>query len=221
MAVALQRLAKRQAARQYSSLNKTSANGHNWAELFSKMDFTDDTTANQLKDEDFVCVTDETRNHNKQHRKSAHERHLSANSTFKTFVEFDKRPPGDGDSDGPRFWQDASTDRHASERVVTHSVGHHASGHSPEWRSLVHVDLKSRYSAVEEDRDLGRRKEKERERERKSRPHDRAREEYNKHIRMISQKLAEQHQQQHSPLPHPPPRPSGTRKPISAQRIAR
>ena len=213
VAVALQRLAKRQSARQYSALNSTSATGQRWSELFSKMDFSNDTVDDHQKDEDFVNASNTSPEARRYPQRLGQDRNFSANSTFDTFIGYEKRASGDGESDSH-----VSVERPISSREVTQSSGRDTMAHLSGWKSLVHTDQRGRYSAAPE-AGATKKKKNEKSKEKEDSAHD----DYNRHIRMIGLKLAEQRLQQTntSTIPRPPPKPSVTRKPMSAQRIAR
>lgn len=223
VAVALQRLAKRQAARQYSAFNTSGPQGQNWDELFKKMDFNREKEAAVTHNEDeFISVGDEfadpwSRGVGKVPR-SAHksrDRHASANATFETFVNHDQRPVSSHSHVG---WFHSTADQGRSSTV---------GARSSEEKS-VHVDLKKEYSGTQE-----------MPREEKAavgtavgetaNRSSVSREEYNRQMKLISQKLSEEkvrlqkQLQQYPCLPRPPPaRPSpGARKVVSHNRMIR
>ena len=210
VAAALQRLAKRQAARQYSAFNTSGHQGQNWDELFKKMDFNRDKEAALTHNqEEFISVGDEfadpwSRGVGKAPR-SAHksrDRHASANATFETFVNHDQRLGG---SHGHVGWFDSAADQGRSGTT---------GARSSEEKS-IHVDLKKKYSEEQEI-------------PREGKPAV-SREEYNRHMKLISQKLSEEkvrlqkQLQQYPCLPRPPPaRPCpGARKVVSHNRMIR
>ena len=217
VAAALQRLAKRRAARQYSAFNTSGHQGQNWHELFKKMDFNREKEAAVAHNEDdFISAGDEfadpwSRAVGKAPR-SAHkprDRHASANATFETFVNHDQRPVS-----GHLGWFDSTADQGRSRA---------AGARSSEEKS-IHVDLKKEYSGAQE-----------MPREEKTAVGETAksssvsREEYNRQMKLISQKLSEEkvrlqkQLQQYPCLPRPPPaRPSpGARKVVSHNRMIR
>jgi len=219
VAAALQRLAKRQAARQYSAFNTSGHQGQNWDELFKKMDFNREKEDAVTHNEDeFISVGDEfadpwSRGVGKAPR-SAHksrDRHASANATFETFVNHDQRPVS---SHGHVGWFNSTADQGRSST---------ASARSSEEKS-IHVDLKKEYSGAQE-----------MPREEKTAFGETAksssvsREEYNRHMKLISQKLFEEkvrlqkQLQQYPRLPRPPAaRPGpGARKVVSHNRMIR
>lgn len=222
VAAALQRLAKRQAARQYSALNTSGHHGHNWDELFKKMDFNREIGAGVTHNEDeFISVGDEftdpwsrvvgkaPRSAHKSHDRS-HDRHASANATFETFVNHDQRLVNHGHVG----WFDSSADQSRSST---------AGARSSEEKS-IHVDLKTQYGGTQEVQ----REEKAAVVEAVKSPTV-SREEYNRHMKLISQKLSEEkvrlqkQLQQYPCLPRPPAaRPSpGSRKVVSHNRMIR
>lgn len=182
VAVALQKLAKRQAARQYSAHNKTS--GQNWDELFSKMDFTQDQSHDDLRKN---MEPGTLHSYHASSKAKAPNRHLSADSTFETFINHDFRSSADG---AASVWQEVTAGR--------------SSTGSSEWRNVHKEAVKE---AVEE--------------EKRPVAH---RENYNRQMRIINQKLAEekvklqQHLQRHPYVPRPP---QGPKRPISGRRITR
>ena len=93
VAAALQRLAKRQAAGQYSAHNTSAHQGHNWDGLFEKMDFNRETDAASHSQDEFVSVGDEVLDpwsrvigKAPKSAEKSHDRHASENATFETFV---------------------------------------------------------------------------------------------------------------------------------------
>ena len=219
VATALQRLAKRQAARQYSAFNTSGHQGQNWDELFKKMDFNREKEAAVTHNEDeFISIGDEfadpwSRGVGKAPR-SAHksrDRHASANATFETFVNHDQRPVSSRSHAG---WFDSTPDQGRSSTV----------GARLSEEKSIHVDLKKEYSGAQE-----------MPREEKAAVVETAkrssvsREEYNRQMKLISQKLSEEkvrlqkQLQQYPCLPRPPPaRPSpGARKVVSHNRMIR
>lgn len=219
VAAALQRLAKRQAARQYSAFNTGGHQGQNWDELFKKMDFNREREAAVThKEDEFISVGDEfadpwSHGVEKAPRSAhkSHDRHASANATFETFVNHDQRPGG---SHGHVGWFDSAADQGRSST---------AGARSSEEKS-IHVDLKKEYGGAQE-----------MQREEKTavgetfKSQTVSREEYNRHMKLISQKLSEEkvrlqkQLQQYPCLPRPPPaRPSpGARKVVSHNRMIR
>lgn len=211
VAAALQRLAKRQAARQYSAHNTSAHQGHNWDDLFKKMDFNRETDAASHSQDEFVSVGDEfldpwsrvTGKAPKSAEKS-HDRHTSANATFETFVnDFSNDHVG---------WFDNSADQDSIS----------IAGASREEKS-IRVDLKRQHNGTQEIQS----EEKKADVDVKS--PSVSREEYNRHMKLISQKLSEEklrlqkQLQQYPRLPRPPAaRPSpGTRKVVSHKRMIR
>lgn len=215
VAAALQRLAKRQAERQYSALNTSGHQGHNWDELFKKMDFTQETDVTGTHNEDeLISVGDPWSRVTGKAPRSAHkshDRHASANATFETFVNHDQRPGG---SHGHVGWFDSAADQARSSTA----------GARPSEEKSIHVDLKKEYSGAQESE----REEKKAVEETVKRPSV-SREEYNRHMKLISQKLCEEkvrlqkQLQQYPCLPRPPPaRPNpGARKVVSHNRMIR
>lgn len=216
VAAALQRLAKRQAARQYSALNTSGHQRHNWDELFKKMDFNRETDAAVTRNEDeLISVGDAfadpwSRVTRKTGHKS-HDRHASANATFETFVNHDQRPGG---SHGHVGWFDSTADQDRSG----------SAGARPLEEKSIHVDLKKEYIGAQEVQ----REEKKGSGETVKSPSV-SREEYNRHMKLISQKLSEERVRlqkqlhQYPCLPRPPPaRPSpSARKVVSHNRMIR
>lgn len=218
VAAALQRLAKRQAARQYSAFNTSGHQGHNWNELFKKMDFNREKGAAVTHNEDeLISVGDAfadpwSRVTGKAPRSAykSHDRHASANATFETFVNHDQRPGG---SHGHVGWFDSAADQ-----------GRSGIAGAPAEEKSIHVDLKKEYSGGQEIQ----REEKKAVGEPVKSPTV-SREEYNRHMKLISQKLSEEkvrlqkQLQQYPCLPRPPPaRPSpGARKVVSHNRMIR
>jgi len=211
VAAALQRLAQRQAARQYSAHNTSAHQGHNWDDLFKKMDFNRETDAASHSQDEFVSVGDEfldpwsrvTGKAPKSAQKS-HDRYASANATFETFVnDFSNDHVG---------WFDNSADQ---DSIST-------AGASREEKS-IRVDLKRQHNGTQEIQG----EEKKADVDVKS--PSVSREEYNRHMKLISQKLSEEklrlqrQLQQYPRLPRPPAaRPSpGTRKVVSHKRMIR
>lgn len=219
VAAALQRLAKRQAARQYSALNTSGHQGHNWDDLFKKMDFNHETNATSSHNQDeFITVADEfsdpwSRVVEKAPRSAhkSHDRHASANATFETFVNHDQRPVSDVIRSHVGWFDDTADRGHTS-----------TAGARPEEKS-IHVDLRGEYSGTQEIHS----EEKTANAEVKNPTI--SREEYNRHMKLISEKLSEEklrlqkQLQQYPCLPRPPPaRPSpGTRKVVSHKRMIR
>ena len=217
VAVALQRLAKRQAARQYSAFNTSGHQGQNWDELFKKMDFNREKEAAVTHNKDeFISVGDEfadawSRGVGKAPRSAhkSHDRHASANATFETFVNHDQRPVS-----SHMGWFHSTPDQGRSSTVGTRSSE----------EKSIHVDLKTKYCGAQE-----------MPREEKAAVGETAkcssvsREEYNRQMKLISQKLSEEkvrlqkQLQQYPCLPRPPPaRPSpGARKVVSHNRMIR
>ena len=171
VAAALQRLAKRQAARQYSAHNTSAHQGHNWDDLFKKMDFNWETDAASHSEDEFVNVGDEfldpwsrvTGKALKAAEKS-HDRHASANATFETFV-----------NDHVGFF-DNSADQ---DSIST-------AGASREEKS-IRVDLKRQHNGTQEIQS----EEKKADVDVKS--PSVSRKEYNRHMKLISQKLTSCH----------------------------
>lgn len=221
VAAALQRLAKRRAARQYSAFNTSGHQGQNWHELFKKMDFNQEKEVAVTHNEDeFISVGDEfadswSRGAGKV-RRSTHksrDRHASANATFETFVNHDQRLEG---SHGYLGWFNSAADQGRSSTLGT--------GARSSDEKSIHVDLKKEYSGAQEMP----REEKTAVGETVKSPSV-SREEYNRHMKLISQKLSEEkvrlqkQLQQYPCLPRPPPaRPSpGARKVVSHNRMIR
>ena len=213
VAAALQRLAKRQAARQYSALNTSSHQGHNWDDLFKKMDFNQETDATSHNQDEFISVGDEfvdpwSRVVSKAPNPARHDRHASANATFETFVNHDQRP-----ANAHVGWFDNAADQVCSSTA----------GARPSEEKSIHVDLKGKYVGSQEMQS------EEKAADVQVKRPSVSREEYNRHMKLISQKLSEEklrlHKQlqQYPCLPRPPPaRPSsGTRKGASHKRIIR
>ena len=207
VAAALQRLAKRQAARQYSAHNTSAHQGHNWDDLFGKIDFNRETDAASHSQDEFVSVGDEvldpwsrvTGKAPKSAEKS-HDRHASANATFETFVN---------DHVG---WFDNSADQDSIS----------AAGASCEEKSIG-VDLKRQHNGTQEIQS------EEKKADVVAESPSVSREEYNRHMKLISQKLSEEklrlqkQLQQYPRLPRPPAaRPSpGAKKVFSHKRMIR
>jgi len=221
VAAALQRLAKRRAARQYSAFNTSGHQGQNWHELFKKMDFNQEKEVAVTHNEDeFISVGDEfadswSRGAGKVTRSThkSRDRHASANATFETFVNHDQRLEG---SHGYVGWFDSAADQVRSSTLGT--------GARSSDEKSIHVDLKKEYSGGQEVP----REEKTAVGETVKSPSV-SREEYNRHMKLISQKLSEEkvrlrkQLQQYPCLPRPPPaRPSpGARKVVSHNRMIR
>lgn len=219
VAAALQRLAKRQAARQYSAHNTTGRLGHNWDELFKKMDFNREIEATSAHNEDeFISVGDEftdpwSRVAGKAPRSAhkSHDRHASANATFETFVNHDHHRGG---GHGHVAWFDSTADQGRSGTAGAHSFE----------EKTIHVDLKKEYDGTREVQ----REEKTAVGEAVKSPAV-TREEYNRHMKILSQKLSEEkvrlqkQLQQYPCLPRPPaarPNP-GPKKVVSHNRVIR
>lgn len=213
VAAALQRLAKRQAARQYSALKTSSHQGHNWDDLFKKMDFNQETDATSHNQDEFISVGDEfvdpwSRVVNNAPTPARHDRHASANATFETFVNHDQRR-----ANAHVDWFDNAADEICSS----------AASARPSEEKSIHVDLKGKYVGAQEIQS------EEKAADVQVKSPSVSREEYNRHMKLISQKLSEEklrlqkQLQQYPCLPRPPPaRPSpGTRKGASHKRIIR
>lgn len=215
VAAALQRLAKRQAARQYSAQNTSGHHGHNWDDLFKKMDFAQETDATSHNQDEFISVGDELADpwSSVADKKQAHhDRHASANATFQTFVNHDQRPVNDV-SHGHVGWFKNTDDRGRSD----------VAGSRQTEEKSIRIDLKREYVGTQESH------REEKPAEVKTKSPSISREEYNRHMKLISQKLSEEklrlqkELQQYPCLPRPPPaRPSpGTRKAASHKRVIR
>lgn len=139
-------------------------------------------------------VNQESRAHHVRSNPKAHDRHASANATFNSFVDFD---PDDSDV--------------TSTGDVETAMRQHA--HPSTWRS-IRVDLPREHEAVDHE-------EKSETLELKK---PISRDDYNRHIRILTQKLASENfpfENNTQVLPRPPPGPSPGRKHIGAKRIAR
>lgn len=218
VAAALQRLAKRQAARQYSAQNTGGYQGHNWDDLFKKMDFNQENDSAPYNHDEFISVGDEfsdpwARDVGKVPRSAQkpHDRHASANATFETFINHDQRAASKGH--GHMGWFDKTADQVALSTVDAQ----HAEGKS------IHIDLRRQYGVSQEV------KSEEKTSGVEVRTPSVSREEYNRHMKLISEKISEEklrlqrQLQQYPRLPRPPPsRPSpGTKKVVSHKRMIR
>ncbi|XP_058965337.2 tubulin polyglutamylase TTLL5 isoform X1 [Pocillopora verrucosa] len=216
---ALQRLAKRQAARQYSAHNTSGRSGSNWDELFKKMDFNHEVeVTSPLNVDEFISVRDDSTNPwshpdgkapRSAHR--PHDRHASANATFETFVNHDQQLDG---SHSHVVWFNSAADQGRS-----YTAGARSSD-----EKTIHVDLKREYDKTQEVE----------RQERKTageavRGPAVSREEYNRQMKVLSQKLSEEkvrlqmQLQQYPCLPRPPaarPNP-GPKKVLSHNRMIR
>ncbi|KAK3746118.1 hypothetical protein QZH41_000544 [Actinostola sp. cb2023] len=201
VAVALQRLAKRQSARQYSPAQAlTSTTSTNWRDILKQLD-TDGIPEGSTDDRYVSLVNhvskrdgDEARAHHVRNDPKSRDRHVSANATFNSFVDFDP-------------------DELTGLDIET-AMRQHANSHPSTWRS-IRVDLPRQY-----DNTLVDREEKD-----KNEPLELkkpiSREDYNRHMRLLNQKLVDEKFPFDHVLPRPPPGPSPGRKHISAKRIAR
>ena len=218
VAAALQRLAKRQAARQYSAQNTSAYQGHNWDDLFKKMDFNQENDSAPYNHDEFISVGDEfsdpwVRDVGKAPRSAQkpHDRHASANATFETFINHDQRPASKGH--GHMGWLDKT----AGQVALSTVDAQHAEEKS------IHIDLRRQYSVSQEV------KSEEKTSGVEVKTPSVSREEYNRHMKLISEKLSQEklrlqkQLQQYPRLPRPPPsRPSpGTRKVVSHKRMMR
>ncbi|XP_068683988.1 tubulin polyglutamylase TTLL5-like [Montipora foliosa] len=221
VAAALQRLAKRQAARQYSALNTSANIGHNWEDLFKKMDFNQETgDAAAYNQEELISVGDEFSDPrsdvaDKATRFGHHDRHTSANATFETFVNHDRRPVNDV-IHRHLPWFDSATDQGRFR----------SAGMCSEERSSL-IDSRKEFAGTNEKQN------EEKPATVQGKSPSVSREEYNRHMRLISQKLSEEklrlqkQLQQYPCLPRPPPaRPgpgpgTGTKKSAGHKRIVR
>lgn len=217
VAAALQRLAKRQAARQYSAQNTSSHQGHNWDDLFKKMDFNREPDSLSHNQDEFISVGDELSDpwsrvveKSPRYAHKPHDRHASANATFETFVKHDQRPVRDVSHDHVG-WFDNDADRYSNADA------------RPSDEQPIRVDLRREYNGTQEI------KSEEKTAAVEVKNPSVSREEYNRHMKLISQKLSEEklrlqkQLQQYPCLPRPPPaRPSpGTRKNVSHKRMIR
>ena len=169
VAVALQRLAKRQAARQYSAHN--SASGYNWPELFT----------NEASD----SHPSPGRPRPHAPASAARARHLSADSTFENFIGHATGPPLEEAAAWEQVTASGST---ASKRV-------HKSGVSKDNNRITRGEKES--AGLRDD--------------------------YNRQMKIISQKLAEEKAkllqlQRHPYVPRPP---LGPKRPVSGRRVNR
>ena len=218
VAAALQRLAKRQAARQYSAQNTSAYQGHNWDDLFKKMDFNQENDSAPYNHDEFISVGDEfsdpwVRDVGKAPRSAQkpHDRHASANATFETFINHDQRPASKGH--GHMGWLDKT----AGQVALSTVDAQHAEEKS------IHIDLRRQYSVSQEV------KSEEKTSGVEVKTPSVSREEYNRHMKLISEKLSQEklrlqkQLQQYPRLPRPPPsRPSpGTKKVVSHKRMMR
>ena len=221
VAAALQRLAKRQAARQYSALNTSANIGHNWEDLFKKMDFNQETgDVAAYNQEELISVGDEFSDPrsdvaDKATRFGHHDRHTSANATFETFVNHDRRPVNDV-IHRHLPWFDSATDQGRFR----------SAGMCSEERSIL-IDSRKEFAGTNEKQN------EEKPATVQGKSPSVSREEYNRHMRLISQKLSEEklrlqkQLQQYPCLPRPPPaRPgpgtgTGTKRSAGHKRIVR
>lgn len=216
VATALQRLAKRQATRQYAAHNTTGRRGSNWDELLKKMDFNHQVEATSAYNEDeFISVGDESSNplsrpdgKTPQSAHRSHDRHASANATFETFVN------QLGGSHGHLAWLNSTADQGRS----------CTAGARPSEEKTIHVDLKREY-----ERTRGVERQEKKEVVEAVRSPAVSREEYNRHMKILSQKLSEEkvrlqkQLQQYPCIPRPPaarPNP-GTKKVLGHNRMIR
>ena len=202
VATALQRLAKRQAARQYSALNTSTGNGQKWEDLFRKMDFKQENgTASHNQDEFITVGGNVSDNFSKPVH---HDRHSSANATFETFVNHDGQHMTTYEGTANQGHFNTAGARCSEERTirVDFKRGHAETNDFQNEGKPVNVQVKS--PSV-------------------------SREEYNRQMRLISQKLTEEkfrlqkQLQQYPCLPRPPPaRPNpGAKKSASPKRTIR
>ena len=194
-------------------MNISSHQGHNWDDLFKKMDFNQETAATSHNQDEFISVGDEfvdpwSRVVHKAPNPARHDRHASANATFETFVNHDQRP-----ANAHVGWFDNAADQVCSSTARAR----------PSEEKSIHVDLKGKYVGEQEIQN------EEKAADVQVKSPSVSREEYNRHMKLISQKLSEEkvrlqkQLQQYPCLPRPPPaRPSpGTRKGASHKRIIR
>ena len=182
------------------------------------MDFNQENDATPYNHDEFISVGDEfcdpwARDVGKVPRSAQkpHDRHASANATFETFINHDQRPASKGH--GHMGWFDKTADQVALSTVDAQ----HAEEKS------IHIDLRRQYSVSQEV------KSEEKTSGVKVKTPSVSREEYNRHMKLISEKLSEEklrlqkQLQQYPRLPRPPPsRPSpGTKKVASHKRMMR
>lgn len=218
VATALQRLAKRQAERQYSAQNTSGYRSHNWDDLFKKMDFNQENDSAPYNHDEFISVGDEfsdpwARYVGKASRSAqkAHDRHASANATFETFINHDQRPASKGN--GHVGWFDKTADQVSLSTVDAQRAE----------EKSIHIELRRQYGGTQEV------KSEEKTSGVEVKTPSVSREEYNRHMKLISEKISEEklrlqkQLQQYPRLPRPPPsRPSpGTKKVVSHKRMMR
>ena len=210
VAVALQRLAKRQAARQYSAVN-SGHQGHNWEHLFKKTDFSQEPIRNE---DEMISVHDDANDGAIRAVRRDHiprDRHASANATFETFVNYHQQPFINGSRQGNVGWFDDAAD-------LGRSVA--ASARSSE--SMLHVEVRKENSGTDNSQTVGWELANE---EKKSPPF--SREEYNRQMKLISQKLSEEklrlqkQLRQYPCLPRPPPTRPSSKNVVGHKRIIR
>ncbi|KAK2550754.1 Tubulin polyglutamylase TTLL5 [Acropora cervicornis] len=206
VATALQRLAKRQAARQYSALNTSSGNGQKWEDLFRKMDFKQENGTTSYNQDEFITVGEDVSDIfspvvDKVTKPVQHDRHSSANATFETFVNHDGQHMTTYEGTANQGHFNTAGARCSEERTIRVDLkrGHAKTNDFQNEGKPVNVQVKS--PSV-------------------------SREEYNREMRLISQKLTEEkfrlqkQLQQYPCLPRPPPaRPNpGAKKSASPKR---
>ncbi|XP_067031983.1 tubulin polyglutamylase TTLL5-like [Acropora muricata] len=209
VATALQRLAKRQAARQYSALNTSTGNGQKWEDLFRTMDFKQENGTTSYNQDEFITVGEDVSDIfspvvDKVTKPVQHDRHSSANATFETFVNHDGQHMTTYESSANQGHFNTAGARCSEERTirVDFKRGHAETNDFQNEGKPVNVQIKS--PSV-------------------------SREEYNRQMRLISQKLTEEkfrlqkQLQQYPCLPRPPPaRPNpGAKKSASPKRTIR
>ncbi|XP_015774743.1 PREDICTED: tubulin polyglutamylase TTLL5-like [Acropora digitifera] len=209
VATALQRLAKRQAARQYSALNTSTGNGQKWEDLFRKMDFKQENGTTSYNQDEFITVGEDVSDIfspvvDKVTKPVQHDRHSSANATFETFVNHDRQHLTTYESTANQGHFNTAGARCSEERTIRVDLkrGHAETNDFQNEGKPVNVQVKS--PSV-------------------------SREEYNRQMRLISQKLTEEkfrlqkQLQQYPCLPRPPPaRPNpGAKKSASPKRTIR
>lgn len=182
------------------------------------MDFNQENDSAPYNHDEFISVGDEfsdpwVRDVGKTPRSAQkpHDRHASANATFETFINHDQRPASKGH--GHMGWLDKTADQVALSTVDAQ----HAEEKS------IHIDLRRQYSVSQEV------KSEEKTSGVKVKTPSVSREEYNRHMKLISEKLSQEklrlqkQLQQYPRLPRPPPsRPSpGTKKVVSHKRMMR
>lgn len=190
----MQRLAKRQHARKYSPETLTTKTSTNWRDILNQL-YTNKTPINTPNEDGYVSLVNQPKSRHVHSRIKSRDRHVSANATFNSFVNLEDSDAFSTDDVDTAMQQHANPSTLRSIRVNIPRAFDHSKVNQDEKEPSEPLELKKSIS----------------------------RDDYNRQIRLLSQKLASENfsfDSQHI-VPRPPPGPSPGRKHVSSKRIAR